>query len=80
MKYNGEVMKTFAKGHPGVDNQNKSQNIMFNLWAPRSDAHEADWSAGRDDTTMPWFAKCDYIEYYSWSGDDEFEFEWREDF
>ena len=54
---------------------------MFNLWAPRSDAHTEDWSAGRDDSTMPWYAKCDYIDYYSWNSEtDDFQLEWSEQF
>ena len=51
------------------------------MWAPRSDAHTEDWSAGRDDSTMPWFAKMDYVEYYSYDEmDDSFDLKWRDDF
>ena len=54
---------------------------MFNMWAPRSDAHTEDWSAGRDDSTMPWFARCDWIEYHEWdSTTGSFELKWRDDF
>lgn len=77
----GTILKSYQKGHPGVDNQTKSQNIMFNMWAPDWYAHTEDWSKGRDDSTMPWFAKCDYIEYHSWDADtDTFEHQWTEDF
>lgn len=79
--FDGYHLESYYKGHPGVDNQTKHQNIELNLWAPRSDAHTEDWSAGRDDTTMPWYLKCDYVEYSSWdSSSDTFSFEWREDF
>ena len=54
---------------------------MLNLWAPRYDAHDEDWSVGRDESTMPWYAKVDYVEYYSWdAATDSFVFEWRDDF
>lgn len=80
-KVDGAVLKSYGADHPAVINQSKHQNIMFNMWAPRSDAHTEDWSAGRDDSTMPWYAKCDYIDYYSWFEDeDDFSFQWRENF
>ena len=52
------------------------------MWAPRFDAHDnADWSAGRDDSTMPWFAEFDYIEYSKWVPEtDSFEYVWRDEF
>ena len=75
------MLKSYYQGHPGVDNQNKAQQIEFNMWAPRADAHDVDWSAGRDDSTMPWYAKVDWIEYHAWDPNtDTFNFQWRDDF
>ena len=77
----GVLLKSFAADDPYVINQTKDQNVLFNMWAPRSDAHEEDWSVGRDDTTMPWFAKVDYFEYYEYvESDDSFKLNWRDDF
>ena len=54
---------------------------MFNMWAPTFDAHKDDWSKGRDESTMPWTASCDYIEYYRYdSQSDDFVLGWRDDF
>ena len=51
------------------------------MWAPRWDAHTEDWSKGRDESTMPWLAKMDWVEYYSWDAQtDSFNLEWRDDF
>lgn len=77
----GVLLKRFGAGDPYVYSQNKPQNIMLNLWVPRYDAHEEDWSVGRDDSTMPWYAKFDYVEYYSWDpATDSFHLAWRDDF
>ena len=76
-----KLLKTYSKGNPGVDQQTKSQNIIFNMWAPRYDAHEDDWSAGRDDWDMPWYASCDWIEYHAYdAASDSFSLTWRDDF
>ena len=54
---------------------------MFNMWAPRWDAHDEDWSAGRDDSTMPWYAKLDYVEYWSYDqATGQFNQEWVDNF
>ena len=54
---------------------------MMNMWAPDVHAHTEDWSAGRNDSTMPWYAKADWVEYYSWDSEsDTFKLEWRDDF
>ena len=77
----GQVLKQYFKGDPYVDQQTKPQNILFNMWSPASFAHTEDWSAGRDDSTMPWYAMADWIEYHSWDENtDTFNFSWRDDF
>lgn len=56
---------------------------MFNIWAPTKEEHEdiGDWSKDRDDSTMPWYARLNYIDYYSWDAQtDSFNYQWREDF
>ena len=58
---------------------------MLNFWAPRADAHasdfQQDWSAGRDDSTMPWQAVYDFVEAYDYnSATGGFELAWRDDF
>ena len=51
------------------------------MWAPRWDAHTEDWSKGRDESTLPWLAKMDWVEYHSWDPHtDTFNLEWRDDF
>ena len=51
------------------------------MWAPDVNAHTEDWSKGRDESTMPWLAKMDWVEYYSWDAQtDSFNLEWRDDF
>uniref|UniRef100_A0A7S3MIW7 Uncharacterized protein n=1 Tax=Favella ehrenbergii TaxID=182087 RepID=A0A7S3MIW7_9SPIT len=54
---------------------------MFNMWAPDVHAHDEDWSKGRDDSTLPWYAKADWIEYHAWDPHtDTFHLEWRDEF
>lgn len=36
------------------------------MWVPRADAHPVDWSKGRDDSSFPWYAKVDWVEYSSY--------------
>ena len=51
------------------------------MWAPRYDAHDEDWSVGRDESTMPWYTKVDYVEYHYYdSATDSFVFAWRDEF
>ena len=77
-----KLLKEYKKGDPYVDNANRRQNIQFNMWAPRSDAHpEADWNKGLDESTFPWYAKMDWVEYYSWdSSSDDFQLQWHDNF
>ena len=49
----------------------------MNFWTPTWD----DWGSGRDDSTMPWYAKYDFVETYDWNQDnDTFTLRWRDDF
>ena len=52
------------------------------MWAPASNAHAgSDWHAGFDDSTMPWYAMMDSVEYHSWNpATNDFDFEWADDF
>jgi hypothetical protein len=40
-----------------------------------------DWGSGRDDSTMPWYAKYDFVETYTYDQEsDSFSLNWRDDF
>ena len=72
---------SYTKGDPYVDNANEHQNIQFNMWAPRYDAHPVDWSKGRDDASFPWYAKLDWLEYSSYDAHtDDFSMAWHDSF
>ena len=54
---------------------------MLNLWCPRYDAHDEDWSVGFDESTLPWYVKVDYVEYHYYdSATDSFVLSWRDEF
>ena len=36
--------------------------LYMNFWTPMWN----DWGGNRDDSTMPWYARYDYIEAYDW--------------
>lgn len=39
------------------------------------------WGSGRDDSTMPWYAKYDYVEAYDWDeATDTFVLRFKDDF
>ena len=64
-----------------MQNLSRPQNIQFNMWLPRSDAHDVDWHKGFDESTLPWYTKVDWFEYSSWNQEkDSFEVEWQDDF
>ena len=49
----------------------------MNFWTPTWD----DWGQGRNDSTMPWYAKYDWVEVYDYNqGSDSFTLRWRDDF
>ena len=49
----------------------------MNFWTPNWDS----WGAGRDDSTMPWFTRYDYVEAYDYDVDtDSFTLRFRDDF
>ena len=49
----------------------------MNFWTPTWD----NWGGGRDDSTMPWYAKYDYVEAYDWDEEtDTFNLRFRDDF
>jgi len=51
--------------------------LYMNFWTPMW----ADWGGGRDDRSMPWYARYDYIEAYDWdSSTDTFNLRFRDDF
>ena len=55
----------------------KYQNLFMNFWTPEFYS----WGKGRDDSTMPWYTRYDYVETYAWdiaSGD--YVLLWRDDF
>lgn len=51
--------------------------LYMNFWTPTWN----DWGSGLDDSTMPWYAKYDYIEAYDYdAGSDSFNLRFRDDF
>ena len=58
-----------------VDDLDKEQRLMMNFWTPTFDK----WGNGFSNTGMPWYAKYDYVETYTWNGSG-FDFHWRDDF
>ena len=60
-----------------VRDMDKWSLLYMNFWTPMWD----DWGGGRNDSTMPWFAKYDYIEAYDWdAATDTFNLRFRDDF
>ena len=56
---------------------NKASALYMNFWTPQWD----DWGRGRDDSTMPWYAKYDFVETYEYDkASDSFSLRWRDDF
>ena len=60
---------------PDVDFLNKEQVLIMNFWTPQTGV----WSEGFSPHDMPWYAKYDYVETYTWNGSG-FDFHWRDDF
>merc|ERR1711974_534137 len=50
--------------------------LYMNFWTPMWN----DWGGGRNDSTMPWFARYDYVEAYDWSETEGFTLRFRDDF
>ena len=40
----------------------KSHILYMNFWTPTWN----NWGGGRNDSTMPWYAKYDYVEAYDY--------------
>lgn len=56
---------------------NKASALYMNFWTPQWD----DWGGGRDDSSMPWYAKYDFVETYEYDQEsDSFSLRWRDDF
>lgn len=61
---------------------------MMNFWVPNF----ADWNEGFDPVDMPWYARYDYVEYWEYVPEDEwdstpganqyhpFKYTWKDDF
>ena len=45
-----------------VRDMDKWSLLYMNFWTPTWE----DWGSGRNDSTMPWYSKYDYIEAYDW--------------
>ena len=49
----------------------------MNFWTPNWET----WASGRDDSTMPWYTRYDYVEAYDYDvGTKEFTMRFRDDF
>lgn len=60
-----------------VRDQDKWSLLYMNFWTPTWD----DWGGGRDDSTMPWYTKYDYIEAYDYDeASGNFNLRFRDDF
>jgi beta-glucanase (GH16 family) len=59
-----------------TDLQGTPQTYRSNLWISESE----EWVGEIDVSQLPLYQVIDWMEYYSYVDEDEFEFEWRDDF
>jgi beta-glucanase (GH16 family) len=71
---NGQAIRTIQGGQVGV--LVSPAQIRLNAWVPNN----ATWAGWWDDGILPVYTDVDWVEYYSWDGDDGFNFQWRDNF
>lgn len=60
-----------------VTDMDKEEHLHMNFWTPTWNS----WGGGRDDSTMPWYARYDYVEAYDYDvNTDSFNLRFRDDF
>jgi len=73
----GVEVRRRTDAHYSVRDMDKYSLLYMNFWTPMWN----DWGSGRDDSTMPWEAKYDYVEAYDWDeATDTFTLRFRDDF
>ena len=64
-------------GTYSVTDLNKEAHLHMNFWTPEFDY----WGRGRNDSTMPWYARYDYVEAWDYNVDtQQFSLRFRDDF
>ena len=61
---------------PAVRFLTKEQHLVMDYWIAANGA----WADGFNSAGMPWYAKYDWVETYKYTGGNEFELHWRDDF
>ena len=76
-KLDGVEVRRETSSNEAVRDMDKWSLLYMNFWTPMWN----DWGGGRNDSTMPWYAKYDYIEAYDWDAStDTFNLRFRDDF
>jgi len=73
----GVEVRRETRSNEAVRDMDKFSLLYMNFWTPEWDT----WGRGLDDSTMPWYARYDYVEAYDWDeSNDAFVLRFRDDF